>query len=125
MLIKSKFDEIVNILVSYFDSNLNKSALHFCLSVISKIEFEHRPKEYTNAYYQSGIETTDFLFDIINYLSGYHELNCYLNVRIYSQFFFYPNFMVIFFSIFFTLILGSFFLKGSTQIISFRSVSEV
>ena len=81
LLMKTKFEEIVNILVKFFDSNLNKCAIHFCLSVISKIEFEYRPSEYTNTYYQSGIETTDFLFDIINYLSGYHELNCYLNVR--------------------------------------------
>lgn len=88
LLMKSTlFEEVVTILGRFFDSDLNKSAIHFCLSMISKMEFEHRPKEYINTYYQTGIETTDFLFDIINYLSGYHELNCYLNVTLFYHFF--------------------------------------
>ncbi len=81
MLIKEKFEEIVNLLEINFNGDSKKAAIHFCLCIVGKVEFENRPKEYMNSFYQNGIEISEFLFDLINYLAGYHELNCYLNVN--------------------------------------------
>ncbi len=41
------------------------------------MENEYRPIPFKNCYYQTGIQSTDFLFDVINFLAGYHELDLY------------------------------------------------
>lgn len=51
-----------------------ETALRLGLAVCSQIEYEYRPKQFTATYYRSGIESTDFLLDVMNFLAGFHAL---------------------------------------------------
>lgn len=70
--VQQKLKKIVEIL-----GNTVQNTLDVSLALLAKIEFEHRPDHYTNSNYRNGINTLDFLYDILNYLSGYHDLDCY------------------------------------------------
>lgn len=48
-------------------------AMDLILSVLYRIEHEHRDNSVI--YHRTGIETCDFLFDVLNYLTGFHTLN--------------------------------------------------
>jgi hypothetical protein len=58
--------------------------LNFCISILYKIENENRSDSFVNTFYRTGIESTNFLFDIINALTGYHELYHYKNNSSYN-----------------------------------------
>ena len=78
IIYKTELPKIIEILQKYYEDNKIRTKLEIFLAILRKIEHENRGKSFSTSYYRSGIETTDFLFDIINYLSGYHDLNCYL-----------------------------------------------
>ena len=51
------------------------AAIRLFYSVFARIEYEYRPEEYVSSWYRSGIETTDFLFEICNFMNGVGSLN--------------------------------------------------
>lgn len=69
------FKKTVTKMVEIMKGEEIPTALNILLSVFKKIQYEHRPKEYSKTYYRTGIEGTEFLFDIINYLTGFHKIN--------------------------------------------------
>jgi hypothetical protein len=73
--IKSLIIHIIETLVKQNpNSQPNEAALRLCIVLCKRIEYEYRPKQYTQGYYRSGIETTDFLLDVMNFLCGLHPL---------------------------------------------------
>lgn len=50
------------------------------------MEYEFRPPSYLNRDFETGIETTKYLFSILNYLCGFGNLNKKsLNKFIYDE----------------------------------------
>ena len=72
LLTEEEFVEIINAITPEFE-NFVEASLKFCLSVLKRIENENRPE--VDYYYKTGIETSDFLLDILNYLEGFHRQN--------------------------------------------------
>jgi len=52
-----------------------EAAIRLFLSVGRRIEYEHRGEAYQSSWFTSGIESTDMLFDLLNFLCGFGSLN--------------------------------------------------
>ena len=70
--VQKKLTQIIEIL-----GNTVEKTMDVCIALLVKIEYEHRPDHYSNSNYRNGINTLDFIYDILNYLSGYHDLDPY------------------------------------------------
>jgi homoserine trans-succinylase len=70
--VQKKLTQIIEIL-----GNSVEKTMDVCIALLVKIEYEHRPDHYSNSNYRNGINTIDFIYDILNYLSGYHDLDPY------------------------------------------------
>lgn len=80
--LENQFDSAISVdkklaLIVEVLGNSVESTFDVCMALLAKIEFELRPDHYTNSNYRNGINTLDFLYDILNYLSGYHPLDSY------------------------------------------------
>lgn len=56
-------------------STKTKLAVDACVSLLIRIEFDQRGLAVKHSYSRSGILVNSFLFDLLNYLEGYHPLN--------------------------------------------------
>jgi hypothetical protein len=52
------------------DIQKTQIAIQLFRSVFMRIEYENRPPNHSSSWYQTGIETSNFLFDILNFLTG-------------------------------------------------------
>jgi len=75
-----KLQSLIDVLQSQFENNNVRAALMLLRSLNIAMELEQKPELYKNIYFRNGIESTDFLFDVINYFSGYHRLNHYTDM---------------------------------------------
>lgn len=48
-----------------------EAALRLFVSAAKRIEYEHRPASHLYSWYETGVESTNILFDVLNFLCGF------------------------------------------------------
>ena len=73
--LQEQLEEIISIIKNNNKCSDLRAALTLYLLIFKQVEYEFRPAQYTNSYYRSGIDTTNFLLKILDYLVGTLEIN--------------------------------------------------
>lgn len=69
------YEEVVRVIAKDLGVGEVEAALRFFWSVGRRIEYEHRPETHRHCWYETGIESTNFLMDVCNHICGFGKLN--------------------------------------------------
>lgn len=69
------FEDIVQITSTSFEGDSIRAAVNIGVSLMARLEYENRSPELKDSFNRTGVLVNTFLFDLLNYLEGYHVLN--------------------------------------------------
>jgi len=66
------FESIIEVIAHSFKGDHTLAALNLSVSLLARIEYENRTPILKDSYSRTGVLVNSFLFDLLNYLEGYH-----------------------------------------------------
>jgi len=66
------FESIIEAIAHSFKGDQTLAALNLGVSLLARIEYENRSPILKDSYSRTGVLVNGFLFDLLNYLEGYH-----------------------------------------------------